>query len=471
MESKAPIQILLVSYPAQGHINPLLRLAKCLASKGSSIIFTTTKKAGKDMQTVSNITNKTVTQIGNGSLTFDFFDDGLKDDDPIRANLSDYTSHLEHAGKQYVSQLIKNHAESKTPISCIINNIFISWVCDVATENEIPFAILWSESSAVFTTYYNYFHKLVPFPSKTEPYIDVQLPSVILKHNEIPDLLHPFNTYPVLGTLILGQIKNLSKALCVLVDSYEDLEHDFIDYISKKSVIIRSIGPLFNNPKIKNASNIHGDFVKSDDSNIIEWLNSKREGSVVYISFGTIVHLPKDQVNEIAYGLLDSQVSFLWALKQDEDLHDGFLEGISGRGKVVKWCPQVEVLAHPSVGCFITHCGWNSTMEALASGVPVLAFPAWGDQLTNAKFLVDVFGVGIRMGYGRGEKKLVARDDVKKCLLEAMEGKKAEELKQNAMKWKKAAEDAVAGGGSSDRNLDAFVEDIKNCGAVNIQNI
>ncbi|CAK8573303.1 unnamed protein product [Lathyrus sativus] len=470
MESKAPIQILLVSYPAQGHINPLLRLAKILAAKGSSVIFTTTKKAGKEMQTVNNNTDKTVTKIGDGSLSFDFFDDGLNDDDPMRTNLCDYESHLEHVGKQYVSQMIKNHAESETPISCIINNIFISWVCDVATENEIRFAILWSESCAVLTTYYNYFHKLVPFPSKTEPYIDVQLPSVILKHNEIPDLLHPFNGFhfrTLLATLILGQIKNLSKALCVFVDTYDELERDFIDYISKKPVNIRPIGPLFKNPKIK------GDFVKSDDSSdIIEWLNSKQEDSVVYISFGTIVHLPQEQVSEIAYGLLDSHVSFLWALRQHDDLPKAFLEETNGRGKVVKWCPQVQVLSHPSVACFITHCGWNSSIEALASGVPVLTFPDYGDQVTNAKFLVDVFRMGIRLGYTRAEEKLVTRDDVKRCLLEAMEGPKAQELKQNAIKWKKAADDAVvAGAGSSDRNLDAFLEDIKNCGAVNIQKI
>ena len=469
--NKAPIQILLVSYPSYGHINSLLKLGKCLAAKGSSVIFTTTQKAGKDMETASNITNKTTTPIGKGFLTFDLFDDGLKDDDPMRASLGEYTSLLEHVGKLYVSQLIKNHAESKTPISCIINNIFISWVCDVATEHKIPFAILFNESSAVFTCYYNYFHKLVPFPSKTEPCIDVQLPSVVLKHSEIPVLLHPSNTYPFLGPLILGQIKNLSKALCVFVDTYEELESDSINYISKKSVIIRPIGPVFNNPNIIDASNIRRDFVKTDDSTIIEWLNTKPKGSVVYISFGTIVQHPPEQVKEIAYGLLNSQVTFLWAKKNHDGLPHGFLEETSGRGKVVKWSPQEKVLAHPSVACFITHCGWNSTIESLASGVPVLTFPVFGDQPTNAKFLVDVFGVGIRLGYSGAENRLITRDEVKKCLLEAMTGEKADELKKNAMKWKKAAEDAVAVGGASDRNLDAFIEDIKKHGAVNFQKI
>jgi len=469
MESKTPIHILLISYPEQGHINPLLRLSKCLAAKGASVIFITTKKAGKDIQIVNNIIEKSPTPIGDGSLTFEFVDDGLEDDDPIRANLCGYIEQLKLFGKPFLSQMIKNHVESNKPISCIINNPFVPWVCDVAYEHGIPSVLLWVQSTAVFTAYYNYFNKLVRFPSEKEPYIDVQLPFQVLKYNEIPDFLHPFSEYPFLGTLISEQFKNLSKVFCVLVETYEELEHDFIDYITKKSILIRPIGPLFKNPKIKCASNIRGDFVKSDDCNIIEWLNTKPKGSVVYISFGTIVYLPQEQVNEIAYGLLDSNVSFLWVLKQhpkelglkEHVLPNGFLEETSERGKVVKWSPQEEVLAHPSLVCFITHCGWNSSIEALSLGVPMLTFPAWGDQVTNAKFLVDVFGVGIRLGYSMIENKFVTRDEVKKCLLEATIGEKAEDLKQNAIKWKKMAEEAVAIGGSSDRNLDEFLEEIK----------
>ncbi|XP_058738812.1 gallate 1-beta-glucosyltransferase-like [Vicia villosa] len=473
MGSESVIHILLISFPAQGHINPLLRLAKCLAAKGSSVIFITTEYAGKDMRTVNNITDKSLTPIGDGSLTFHFFHDGLSDDDPIRTDLPAYLEQLKLVGKPFLSQIIKNYSDSNKQFSCIINNPFLPWVCDVATEHDIPSALLWIQSAAVFLAYYNYFHKLVPFPTDSEPYIDVQLnSSLVLKYNEIPDFLHPFSKYPFLGTLILEQFKNLSKVCCVLVDTFEELEHDFIEYLSEKSISIRPIGPLFNNPMIKSASNIRGDFVKSDESSIIEWLNSNEKGSVVFISFGSIAYFSQEQMNEIAYGLLDSQVSFLWVLKQpfkelrlkEHVLPIGFLEETCERGKVVKWCPQVEVLSHPSVACFMTHCGWNSSMETLTLGVPVLTFPAWGDQLTNAKFLVDVYGVGIRLGYGHMENKLVTRDEVNKCLLEAMTGEKAERLKQNAIKWKKKAEDVVAHGGSTDRNLDAFIQDIKKHG-------
>ncbi|CAL0308298.1 unnamed protein product [Lupinus luteus] len=469
MGSEAPIHVLLVSFPAQGHINPLLRLGKWLAAKGLFVTFVTTEDVGKDMRASNSITDKSVTPVGDGFLKFEFFDEYLKPDDPIKKSLNTLTADVELVGKKFISQMIKRYEATNTPISCIINNPFYPWVVDVASDHGIPSALLWIQSAAVFSAYYHYFHKLVPFPSETEPYIDVQLPSILLKYNEIPDFLHPSSPFPFFGTLILEQFKNLSKPFCVLVDSFEELEHDSINNLSN-SIPIRSIGPLFkNDTKTTSTTNISGNFFKPDDS-IIEWLHSRPSASVVYISFGSIVHLPQKQVDEIAYGLINSQVSFLWVLKpphknlevQPHVLPNGFIEETSEKGKVVQWSPQEQVLAHPSVACFVTHCGWNSSMEALSLGVPVLTFPAWGDQVTNTKFLVDVFGIGVRLGYSQAENKMVTRDEVKRLLLEATKGSKAEELKKNALRWKMAAEAAVADGGSSQRNLHAFVEDINN---------
>jgi len=479
--SEAPIHVLMVSYPGQGHVNPLLRLAKFLAAKGFFVTFSTADLAGKLMRRANDISHKSVTPVGEGFLKFDFFDDGgITDDDgevdgsKIKT-LSDVTAQIEHFGRKYVSQVIKEHAETHHPISCVINNPFVPWVCDVAADHAIPSAMLWVQSAAVFTAYYSYFHKLATFPSHLDPYLDVQLPSVVLKYNEVPDFLHPFSPYQVLGTVILEQFKNLSKSFCVLVDSFEELEGDHINSLSKL-VHVRSIGPLFKIPTARETSDIRGDFLKSDDC--IEWLNS-RAASVVYISFGSIVCRTQEQVTEIAHGLLNSGVSFLWVLKPPGKefgippyvLPDGFLEETRERGKVVQWSPQEEVLAHPSVACFVTHCGWNSSMEGLTLGVPMVTFPAWGDQVTNAKFLVDVYGVAIKLGYAKTEKRLVSRDEVKKCLLEATEGPKAEELKQKALKWKTAAEAAVAANGSSAKNLDAFVKDIKKLRGVRVKEI
>lgn len=142
-------------------------------------------------------------------------------------------------------------------------------------------------------------------------------------------------------------------------------------------------------------------------------------------------------------------------------LPDGILEKTKSRGKVVRWSPQEQVLAHRSIACFVTHCGWNSLMEAIASGVPVVAFPQWGDQVTNAKYLVDVYGVGIGMCKGEAANELINRDEVNKCLLEATVGTKAKEIKQNVLSLKAAAEAAIRDGGSSHRNIESFVDEIR----------
>lgn len=248
------------------------------------------------------------------------------------------------------------------------------------------------------------------------------------------------------------------------MDTFQELEPEIIEHMSQ-ICIVKPVGPLFKNPKAPKTS-IRGDLMKADDC--LEWLDSKPPASVVYISFGSIVHLKQEQVDEIAHGLLSSGVSFLWVVRppikafglERHVLPDGFLEKVGDKGKLVQWSPQEQVLAHPSLACFLTHCGWNSSVEALTSGVPVVTFPQWGDQVTNAKFLVEVFNVGLRLSRGMAENRLIMRDEVEKCLLEATVGDKAIELRQNALKWKKAAEEAVAEGGSSDRNLQDFLDEI-----------
>ncbi|KAH7533292.1 hypothetical protein FEM48_Zijuj04G0115300 [Ziziphus jujuba var. spinosa] len=468
MESESLLHVLLVSFPAQGHVNPLLRLGKCLASKGLLITFSTTETIGKSMRKANNIANGgELSQVGHGYLRFEFFEDGWDENDPRRRDLDMYFKQIELVGKHFLPGIIKRHAEQDLPaVSCIINNPFIPWVSDVAESLGIPSAMLWIQSCASFSSYYHYFHGLVPFPSESEPSMDVQLPCMpLLKNDEIPSFLHPSSLFLSLKKAILGQFKNLEKPFFILIDTFEQLENEIIDSMSKLCPIM-SVGPLFKNPSF---TKLRGDFTESDDE-CLDWLDSKPPSSVVYISFGSVVHLKQNQVDEIAHGILNSGVSFLWVMKPPRIMYpgyevvvlpDGFLEKVGDAGKVVQWSPQEEVLAHPSVGCFMTHCGWNSSMEALASGVPVVAFPQWGDQVTNAKFLVEEFKIGVRICRGEAEKRLISRVEVERCLMEAMVGCKAEEMKRKALKWKVAAEKAVEEGGSSYRNIQVFVDHLR----------
>lgn len=468
MGSDNLLHLFLVPFPAQGHVNPLLRLGKRLASKGFLVTFTAPDIVGNKMRTANINISADLTPIGDGFIRFEFFHDGWNDDDPRRYDLNQYMQQLELVGRQVIPLMIKTNAEQKRTVSCIISNPFIPWVCDVAESLALPSALLWVQSCACFAAYYHYYHDLIPFPTEADPEIDVQLPCMpLLKYHEVPTFMHHSTVYPFLTRMIIDQFENLDKPFGIFMETFQELELEVIDYMSK-IFPIRTIGPLFKNQN----ENVTGDLLTPDDC--LEWLDSKPPSSVVYISFGSIVKLVQEQVNEIAHGLLNSCLFFLWVMRPpprrisgDEPvvLPDGFLEKVGEKGKIVKWSPQEKVLAHPSISCFLTHCGWNSSMESLSSGVPIVAFPQWGDQVTNAKYLEEVFKIGIRVSRGENNgdwiKRIVSREEIEKCLIQATSGPAAVELKNNALKWKKEAEAAVADGGSSHKNIQAFVDELK----------
>ncbi|KAL0689005.1 hypothetical protein Bca4012_088682 [Brassica carinata] len=458
--------VMLVSFPSQGHINPLLRLGKLIASKGLLVTFVTTEKPfGKKMRQANGIQDGSLKPVGLGFLRFEFFDDGYTPDDlDNKRNSGLLFTDLEVAGKREIKNLVKRYEEKNQPVRCLINNSFVPWVCDVAEELQIPSAVLWVQSCACLTAYYYYQNQLAKFPTKTEPEIDVEVPfmPLVLKHNEIPSFLHPSCRYSIFADLILQQIKRLPKTSSVLIDTFEELERDIIDHMSQlcPEVIINPIGPLFMMAKTT-SSDIKGDI--SDSANqCMEWLDSKDPSSIVYISFGTVVHVKREQIDEIAHGLLNSGLSFLWVVRPPtEGLSRAphvLPREVEEQGMIVEWCPQERVLAHPAVACFLSHCGWNSTVEALSSGVPIVCLPQWGDQVTNALYLVDVFKTGVRLGRGEADEKIVSREVVAEKLLEAVVGEKAVELRENARRWKKEAEATVGHNGSSDRNFGEFVD-------------
>ncbi|XWS44828.1 hypothetical protein CRYUN_Cryun15aG0082500 [Craigia yunnanensis] len=201
----------------------------------------------------------------------------------------------------------------------------------------------------------------------------------------------------------------------------------------------------------------------------IEWLNSKPESSVIYVSFGSLSVLAKPQMEELAKGLLEIGRPVLWVIRengveQKEEDQEGLRcrKELEMQGMIVPWCSQVEVLSHPSVGCFVTHCGWNSTFESLVSGVPMVTFPQCSDQPTNAKLVQDVWKTGVRVR--ENEERIVEGCEIKRCLELVMGGgERGEEMKRNAKKWKYLAREAAKENASSDKNLKTFVDELTGC--------
>jgi UDP:flavonoid glycosyltransferase YjiC (YdhE family) len=126
------------------------------------------------------------------------------------------------------------------------------------------------------------------------------------------------------------------------------------------------------------------------------------------------------------------------------------------QGMVVEWCDQARVLSHPAVGCFVTHCGWNSALESIASGVPIVAVPQWTDQPTVAWLVEDCAGVGVRVEVD--DEGVAERGEIQRCVETVMgDGDAAVEIRASAMTWMEQAKEAIAAGGVLERNLQAFV--------------
>ncbi|CAN1307587.1 Gallate 1-beta-glucosyltransferase 84A23 [Linum perenne] len=459
---ESPIHVLIVCYPSQGHINPTLRLADLLATHGLHVTFAINSSTGATMRLPSTVGSTGSITVGStGSIQLDFFEDGLEPGDFMKqVSVTQIMPFLEKIGRKALPEMIKKYSEMGRPVSCLVSDTYLPWTFDVAATLDIPFAVLWTQSCASLVTHYHYHCGDVRFPTVDDPESDTVLPGMpALKHGEIPTFLHPRTLFLPLASSIVGESGFLGGMLCVFVDTFAELEPKVVDHLAT-ICRVKPIGPIYN-CATTHQTNIGGDLMDAEND-CIEWLNGKEASKVVYVSMGTVVSLQPDQRDELAHGLINSGLPFLWVVRpnREEEESDFVLpDGLGVNGKVVRWAPQREVLAHQAVGCFVTHCGWNSTLEVIAAGKPVVACPIFADQVTNAKFLVDVYEVGVRMT--RHEKTRLKRDDVTRLLVEATVGPKAEELRRNAARWKKKAEEAVAEGGSSKRSVNDFVEMVK----------
>ena len=224
---------------------------------------------------------------------------------------------------------------------------------------------------------------------------------------------------------------------------------------------IKTIGPsipsMYLDKRLEDDKEYGLNLFKPNMDACLKWLDTKEIGSVVYTSFGSLATLGEEQMEELTWGLKNTNCYFLWVVRESEEkkLSINFLRETAEKGLIVSWCPQLEVLAHKAIGCFMSHCGWNSTLEALSLGVPMVAMPQCADQTTNAKFIVDVWKVGVRIEVN--ERGIVTKEEIELCIRGVMEGEGGKEMKRNSVKWKRLAKEAMDEGGSSDKNIEEFV--------------
>ncbi|KAJ4968777.1 hypothetical protein NE237_015478 [Protea cynaroides] len=395
----------------------------------------------------------------SSSVSIETISDGFDDDGFAQAgNVGTYLSSLKEVGSQTLAALIKKQAESGYPFNSIVYDGFLPWALDVAKEFGLVTAIFFTQSGAVNNIYYHLQRGFISIPPPDQTVSVPGLPP--LKLEDLPSFLQVVGSYPDYFALVVNQFSNIDEADWVFMNTFDKLENEVVEWMAKLWRV-RTIGPtlpsMYLDKRIEDDNDYNINLFHPDSSACMNWLNNRLTGTVVYVSFGSMAMLGVEQMEELAWGLKRSNSYILWVVRASErdKLPNNFVDEASDKELIVKWSPQLDVLAHKAIGCFVTHCGWNSTLEALSLGVPMVGIPQWTDQTTNAKYVEDVWGTGIRVRVD--DKGIVRKEEIELCIREVMEGKKGEVIKKNAIKWKSLAKEAVDKGGSTDKNIDEFV--------------
>lgn len=221
-------------------------------------------------------------------------------------------------------------------------------------------------------------------------------------------------------------VSEIEGSAGLMFNTCDDLDGPFIKYMEGQTGMPTwGVGPLLPEKYWQSSYSLIGDPVigeqeggsNSREQEVIQWLDTKPRGSVLYVAFGSEVRPSVDEYKQLADALEDWNRPFIWVVQHDKDHRPdpGLQKRVGNRGLIIYgWAPQLMILSHESTGGFLSHCGWNSTMEAIGRGVPVLAWPIRGDQYYNAKLVVNYLKVGYRVADDLSE--MVKRGDIVKGL-------------------------------------------------------
>ncbi|CAI8607651.1 unnamed protein product [Vicia faba] len=260
----------------------------------------------------------------------------------------------------------------------------------------------------------------------------------------------------------LHHMKNYKLAKGIIVNSFLELEPEAFMFLKKNEPVVYHVGPLVNQDTIHNESEFEYG---------LKWLDEQPRRSVVFVCFGSGGTHTSTQTDELALGLEMSEQRFLWVLRCPKDkvendsnfiansnvdpfnfLPNGFVERTKGRGLVVPyWAPQAQILSHVSIGGFVCHCGWNSILESMVNGVPLIAWPLYAEQKMNAVLVSEEIKVAIRPNVG--EDRLIEREEIASVVMRLMEGEEGKKLRNTMIDLKEAAANALKQNGSSTKQI------------------
>ncbi|XP_050368550.1 UDP-glycosyltransferase 76B1-like [Argentina anserina] len=435
-------RLILFPIPLEGHMNPMLKLADLLYSKGFSITI---------IHTQLNSPNPSL----HPHFTFRSIPDGLSESEasPKDIVLLFYLFNTKcvQPFKECLSSLLSEEPE----VACLISDAIFHFTQSVAESFKLPRFVFETGSMTGYAVF-SHFSLLrekgyLPVTQDSQPgKVVTELPPLRIKDLPVIPKGDPEKFFEIC-VLIASKI---AASDGVIFNTFKDLEEQGMAILQKQypDLPVFPIGPFHDYEEASSTSN----------QSCISWLNTRAPKSVIYVSFGTIAAITKAQFLEIAWGLSNSNQPFLWVVRPGlvhgsdwlELLPNRFLENLNGRGHIVKWAPQKEVLSHPSVGGFWTHNGWNSTLESVCAGVPMICFPCFGDQMVLARYVSKVWKIGLQY------ENEIERGEIEATIRKLMEEKEGEEIRDRSLKLMEKANVCCKPGGSSSQCLDALVKHI-----------
>lgn len=364
----------------------------------------------------------------------------------------------------------------------IISDSFMHWTSDSAAKFGIPrLVFLWVRYSGYLPMCAFEelrLHKPYQSTADDQPFVIPNLPgNFTFLRSQVPTFeleKEDKKDDPFTKWLLKMEISD-ERSYGTIFNSFYELEPDYVDHwrngLGRKGW---QVGPLFlsndENPEERSCRGKKSSDVAAQDP-CLAWLNSKPASSVVYVCFGSKVNFTSAQQHETAIGLEASDQDFIWVVRQnkgdkEEWLPEGFEERVKPKGLLVRgWAPQLLILDHPAISAFVTHCGWNSTIEGICAGVPMVAWPVNAEQHYNEKLLVDVMKTGVSVGNKKWTlfaSEGVSSETIATAVKDIMRGKGVEEMRKRAKGYKERARKAVQPGGSSFCCMTDFIEELSN---------
>ena len=465
MGSEQKPHVVFVPFPAHGHVAPHTQLARVLHARGFRVTLVHTELHHRRLVLAKGAD---ASAAAAPWLGVEVIPDGLSLESPPRS-LEAHHDALEQNCLEPFKELLRAMARrpGAPPVSCVVVDAPMSFASTAARDVGVPDVVFFTASAAELMGYMQFEELvkrgLVPLKGagyKTDGSLDAAVDWVPgmkgMRLRDMPTFCHTADADSALMRIHLHQMRVVAGSKAVVINTFHDMEKDVVDALAAFLPPVYTVGPL---SRIVSSLPAGSDDLSSstdtpslfqEDTECMAWLDGKEARSVVYVSYGSHAAAGADKIKEFASGLARCGSPYLWVLRSD--LAAGVEVGENGL--VVPWCAQEAVLAHPAVGLFVTHCGWNSILETVIGGVPVLGWPMISEQTTNCRQVSTAWNIG-------AELPQEARDDEIAALVrEMMVGRKGMEAREKTLEWKRLAEDATKEGGSSCANLDRFVEDV-----------